>query len=542
MTDEPDTPATVGRRRWLSVLSASLSLGVAGCLGDGEDDGPSDDGTVDGDDSSGGPDDTDTEDDPGDTGDDSTDDTGGGDDSDDDTGGGNGSDDNGSDGGDESTQPDVPITLTDLRAAQVPITVSLGVDESAPIAVTVANDGDTAAEIPVTFAVLAGQDGVDESPNGSPGQSISTDDALASQTLTVTLDPGASERLTASGLTDGLEQGSYTVTAAAGDQQATLGLELFADSPVPITVYTQAVSEEYRADSGQVTVSANDQPVATASLDSQPVTVALPLEQIRQYAIEVENLDGGAWPDTQESIVVNSGADPSIEFVAGYELPDAVGFQFSSYRLMSREERIGFGLYSSEGDYQFSFTDSLTSTPNSPYLEPDGTPPEYSADLGAIAEQVGGTPVSHALQKRIPGDSAGYYYAGSREHWEPLSVESATERYRRVHNFGLSLASADTADELHREHERRDSVRDTPVDVYRVPEIGTSVFVDPETGHTLRAVRQSGGTYEIVDFFAHGDIEGIDWELLKERSIHETGENLEGEELERLPWEIHQGD
>jgi hypothetical protein len=560
MTDESDTSARVARRRWLGVLGASLSLGVAGCLGDsedsGEDDGSSDDGTADGD-TSDGSDDSDTDDGGDSSGDGSTDGTGGGDDgsgddsSDDDAGGGDGSGDDGSgdDGSDdegEPAQPDVPVTLTDLRAAQVPITVSLGIDDPAPIAVTVANDGDTAAEIPVQFAVVSGQDGVDDTADGTTGQSVPTDDALASQTLRVTLTPGASERLTASGLTDGLEQGSYTVAATAGDQQATLGLDLFADSPVPVTVYTQAAEEQYRVDSGQVTVRDDGEAVATASLDSQPVTVELPLARTTRYTVEVTNLDGGAWPNSSESVTVDSASDPSIDIVAGYEIPEVVGYRFSTYRQMGSEERIGFGLYSTESDYQFTWIDSLWG--RSPYLNPDDAPPEYGADLSALGDQLGAL-VSHAIDAVYSGrqDYETYFYLGPDKYWEPGYVDFATGRGRELHSFGTSLRVTDTADDLHREYEGRDSVRDTPVDVYRVPEIDTSVYVDPETGHALRAVRQplpgkEEDTYEIVDFFDHGGVEDIDWELLKARSVHETGTNSKGETLERLPWEIHQSD
>ena len=545
MTDEPDTPARVGRRRWLSALGASLSLGVAGCLGDGEDDGPGDDGAVDGDDSSGGPDDSDTEDDPGDTGDNSTDDTGGGDDSDDDTDGGNGSGDNGSDDGDESAQPDVPVALTDLRAAQVPITVSLGVDDPAPIAVTVANDGDTAAEIPVQFAVLSGQDGVNDTAGGSPGQSVPTDDALASQTLTVTLVPGASERLTASGLTDGLEQGSYTVTATAGDQQATLGLDLFADSPVPVTVYTQAAEEEYRADSGQVTVRDDGEAIATASLDSQPITVELPLARTTRYTVEVSDLDGGAWPDARESVTVDSASNPSIDVVAGYELNGALDLRFSQYLLMrQREEWIGFGLYSQSVSYHFSHIESLTSTAGGPYLSPDDAPPEYGADLSALADQLGATTVSHSLG--IGAGDANYYYSGAADHWEPAEPR-ATGRNIDAHAFGRTGPEyPDLRDDLHREYERRGSVRGIPVDVYRIPEVDGTVYVDPETGYTLRYVTHTVGdlpnSYRILDFFDHGEVQTVDWDLLKTRSVHETADSPEDEALEALPWELYQGE
>jgi len=560
---DPGTDSTaspLSRRHLLTAVGAGLSAAVAGCLGDdssdsddtgnttGSDDDPTggENGTNGDTDGTGGDNTTGSPDDG------SGDSSGGDDSSDDNNDTDSGDDDSSDDSSDDSDDSDDPaqsslsVTLTDLRAAQVPITVSLSVDESAPVAVTVANDGDTAAEIPVQFAVLAGQDNIDDTADGTTGQSVSTDDALASQTLTVTLVPGASERLTASGLTDGLESGSYTVTATAGDQQATLGLELFADSPVPLTVYTQAATEEYRADSGQVTVRDGDDPVATASLDSQPVTVELPLARTTRYTVEVSNLDGGAWPNSSESVTVDSASDPSIDVVAGYEISNVLGFRFSTYRLMGSEERIGFGLYSPESDYQFTWTDSLTG--GLPYLSPDDAPPEYGADLSALADQLGGTNVSHAIDATY-SDRQGaetYFYLGPDAYWEPGYVETGTDRYRIAHGFGYSLTASVAPDE-YREYEGRDSVRDTPVDVYRVPADNTSVYVDPETGHTLRAVRQplpgkGEETYEIVDFFGHGGVEDIDWELLKARSVHETGTNSKGETLERLPWEIHQSD
>ena len=537
MTDEPDTPAGVGRRRWLSALSASLSLGIAGCLGDGEDDGPGDNGTADGDNSSGGPDDSNPDEDGADgVGDGSTDGAGGGNGSDD--SGGNGSDDDG-----EPGQPDVPVALTNLRVAEVPITVDLSIDESAPVAVTVDNNGDTTADIPVTFAVLAGQDGVDDTADGSTGQSVPINDALASQTLTVTLVPGASERLTASGLADRLEQGSYTVTATAGDQQATLGLELFADSPVPVTVYTQAVDEEYRADSGQVTVRDDGEPVATASLDSQPVTVDLPLARTTRYTVEVSNLDGGAWPDAREPVTVDSASNPSIDVVAGYELNGALDLRFSEYILMPAEEWIGFGLYSQSVSYHFSYIESLTTTAGGPYLAPDDTPPEYGADLSALADQLGATNVSHSLGIGVgEGD---YYYSGAGDQWEP--ADGATGRNIKAHNFGVTGPKyPDFRDDLHREYARRGSVRGTPVDIYEIPEEGGTMYVDPETGYTLRYVTHTVGdlpnSYRILDFFDHGEVPTVDWDLLKRRSVHETGESPDGETLEALPWELHQGE
>ncbi|ERH10359.1 MAG: hypothetical protein J07HX64_02132 [halophilic archaeon J07HX64] len=213
MTDKSDTSARVGRRRWLSALGASLSVGVAGCLGDSEDPDAthesSDDSTTDGDtgdESSDEPDDSDTGGDSDSSGDGTgeTDDTSGNGGSDDDAGGG----DSGSEDDGEPAQSDVSVILTDLRAGQVPVTVDLGVDESAPVAVTVTNDADTVAEIPVTFAVVTGQDNIDDSPDGSTGQTVPTEDALATETLTVVLEGGTSERLTASGLTDSLESGA----------------------------------------------------------------------------------------------------------------------------------------------------------------------------------------------------------------------------------------------------------------------------------------------------------------------------------------------
>jgi len=553
MTDESDTSARVARRRWLSALGASLSLGVAGCLGDSEDsdedDGPSDDGTVDGDDSSGGPDDSDTGSGP-DGGGDGPDDTAGGDDgSGDDAGGGDGS----SDDGGEPAQPDVPVTLTDLRAAQVPITVSLGVDDPAPVAVTVTNNGDTTAEISVEFAVLAGQESVDDSPNGSVGQAVPTDDALVTQTLTVTLESGASERLTASGLTDGLDRGSYTVTATAGDQQATLRLNLFADSPVPVTVYTQAATEEYRAESGQVTIVDDGESVATASLDSQPVTVELPLARTTRYTVEVSNLDGGAWPDSRETVTVDSASDPSIEVVAGYEFSEPDSLRFSAYIYDEKgfvggpEESYMYGSYApynAERSTTIQYHLYWIEEPlrgRAPRVTVDGDPPEYGADLAAKANSIGAGPPSHSVAVNL----SEYFYRGPQKHWEVS--DNATDLYRRSHQLALLSLSYISVNGWSREWVGEDTVHGRPVDVYEVPALDATVYVDPETSYTRRVERTAFGeeypnSYEVAEFVAHDEHMRIDWEFIKAHSTGDTAdadESLSDKSLDAPPWEQH---
>jgi hypothetical protein len=72
------------------------------------------------------------------------------------------------------------------------------------------------------------------------------------------------------------------------------------------------------------------------------------------------------------------------------------------------------------------------------------------------------------------------------------------------------------------------------------------MYVDPETGYTLRYVTHTVGdlpnSYTILDFFDHGEVPTVDWELLKTRSVHETGASPDGETIEALPWELYQGE
>ena len=86
--------------------------------------------------------------------------------------------------------------------------------------------------------------------------------------------------------------------------------------------------------------------------------------------------------------------------------------------------------------------------------------------------------------------------------------------------------------------------RGREVDAYRRENMSFTAYIHPETAYALRFETTGfgvvSGTYKTVEYYDHTEVEGIDWELLKDRSVQYAGTNFDRETLETLPWDKHQ--
>jgi len=238
-----------------------------------------------------------------------------------------------------------------------------------------------------------------------------------------------------------------------------------------------------------------------------------------------------------------------VELVAGYPFQGTDAMRFSSYILEQREERryppheewIRYGTYGANGDYNSLYITGFIRE-GEEYLESDGTPPAYGSDLEDIStKQMIVPPAQSAIIDDTP-----FFYATTRNQWE--LPDGPSEDFRGTTHItaldGLGEVTNPTVDE--RAYLGNVEYRDRTVDIYQVDSgVGefrlpdANVFVDPATGHVLRIERdpilEEGRwteSYEVVEFFAHGEPETADIELMKSRSQPNTGPDLS-----ELPWE-----
>jgi len=541
MTDTHGTRGRVPRRRWLAVSGTLLGSAFAGCLGGGDNDDDSPDGET----QSG-------------AGDNAPDDSTGGQDSGANSGG--------------SPDASLPITLTgftvaDAAADVVPTVIA---ETEAPLAATLASDteitrpGTLAVEfIPVDDPRPWAGDTDRAPPEGTP---------VLTTTEEFNIEPDATQSVTVEGVTRQLADGAYVAVAriSAADTLAVAPLTVAGFAELAVDVYTRSPSGT-RAEAGELVLASG--PVPTRATDDEPpggppgddVTVYQTVDLAEQPAptlrvpltadtdtmvVTAREVDRGVYPPAHTEVSLNGATLPDVELVAGYPLQGTDAMRFSMYILERRpqptyppyKEWIRYGTYGANGDYNSLYiTGSIT--PDNRLIDSDGTPPAYESDLQKLREKQGLAPPAQSA--RI--DGTGFFYAGTRNRWEVL--EESPSGFRRETHIptldGVGSVTNPTVGE--REYLGSTNYRDHRVDVYRVNTdrtsnsflFNTDVFVDPATGHVLRIERDPMAeegrwteSYEVVEFFAHGEPATADLELMKARSKHNTGPNLS-----ELPWE-----
>jgi hypothetical protein len=538
MTDVHDADGRVSRRRWLAVSGTVLGGAFAGCLG-GDDDGP--------------------EDDTGNTGNQTGNNTGdqSGDDDDDQTGNEEGS---------------LPVTLTELTvgdatAEAVPTIIA---ETTAPL--TASLESNTEITRPATLAVEVfpvndptpwAEDTTRAPPDVEPVLTASEEfNAEAETTLSVPVE----------GLTSQLTDGAYVAVARvpAADTRAVATLQVAAFAELEVDVYTQTAASDNRVEAGELVLASGPVPTrATGGLDGavgetdEDVTIYRTVDLAERPAptlqvpltadtdtmvVTARNVNGGVYPPASTDVAIEGLTLPDVELVAGYPFQGTDAMRFSMYALAEREARryppheewIRYGTYGANGDYNSLYITGTTPEGDE-YLESDGTPPAYGSDLGELSTEQGLAWPSQSA--RI--DGTGFFYASTRNQWE--LIEGVPNFRRSTHITaldGLGAVTNPTVNE--REYLGSTDYRDRTVDVYGVStDVADSrhpdanVFVDPATGYVLRIerdpIREEGPlseSYEVVEFFAHGEPETADIELMKSWSKPNTGPDLS-----ELPWE-----
>jgi hypothetical protein len=314
-------------------------------------------------------------------------------------------------------------------------------------------------------------------------------------------------------------------------------------------VFLQSLEDGQPAQSGQLTITDAGTEVATATItdDGHP-TVELPLGDTPSYTAEVTNVNDGVLPDSTTTIDRSAIGGPTtdeatVDIVAGYPFDGDGRRRFTSYILdedggpVGQEtESIMYGSYGAPASYHVYYIKGTTNGIRA--LTVDDSPYEYGADLFALAEEHGTQTPAHSMWV----DGKYFFYPGTRERWEPADVAFNISLY----SHAISAHGLDDETGLDPEQQQyvgTDTVRGIDVDVYEIPPRDSTVYVDPETGYTIRYETTSIGddnpnSYEVTEFFAYNESDTVDWELIKARSEHATGQNLDGEELEQLPWEF----
>jgi hypothetical protein len=541
MTDPRGTGGGVPRRRWLAVSGTVLAGAFAGCLGGDSD---SDDGDNQ---SDGGPDSQ-----PGANDDPDTDNP--------DT------DNSDTDNPDTDDEP-LPATLTGLTVGDATDTVpNLVASTDAPLTVTL--DSETEITRPGTLVVdiLAVEetapwtgDSPRPPPEGTPVATVR--EAFNVQAAT-------SQSLTFEGLTDDLAGGPYVVVARVPEAEthAVAPLTVTATTEINAEVYTQTTAPENRPTAGELVLSTG--PVPTAATDDSEgddtegstvlavvdlaegatPTLSVPLGvDADTVVVTARNVDGGVYPPASAEVPLEGTDLPDVELVAGYEFQGTDAMRFTDYILWRNdpysvprfEEWIMYGTYGANGDYNCHYTRGSQREANR-LIDSDGTPPEYGADLGRIQSEQRLAPPEHSVTL----DGKGFYYPDNR--WE--ASDKYGTAYRRSTHIPV-LGSLDAVTEPtpgERKYVGTEQYRNRGVDIYRIntnvaeftlPD--SRVFVDPETGYILRIEQnpmaedgQGKESFEVAEFFDHGEPATADVELLKNRSKPKTHSNLD-----ELPWE-----
>jgi hypothetical protein len=545
MTDPLGTGGGVPRRRWLAVSGTVLAGAFAGCLGGDGDDSDTDDGT-------------DTQ--PG------ADDGSGPDDGTDPSGDEPPDDPNGADNGDDSNGEPLSATLTGLTIGDATDTVpDLAASTDAPVTATldsqteITRSGTLAVDI---FAVEDTTPWTGGSPRAPPE---TTPVATARQEFNV--QAATSQSLTVEGVTNDLAGGPYVAVARVPEAETHVVAPLTVTATAEITakVYTQTVAPESRPTAGELVLS--DGPVSTAATDdsaggsteqatvfatvdlaegSAP-TLSVPLGvDTDAVLVTARNVDEGVYPPATAEVPLEGTELSDVELVAGYEFQGTDAMRFTDYinwsvNQLESEEWIMYGTYGANGDYNCHYERGFINA-GEQLIDSDGTPPEYGVDLGATESAQGEGPAHHSALI----DDEAFFSPGYQ--WEAADGLDELTAYRRTTHVpvldGLGAVTEPTPEE--RKYVGTKQYRNRRVDIYRVDTDveefalpGSRVFVDPETGHILRIEQdpmgdtgQGNKSFEVAEFFRHGEPATADIELMQNRIKQKTGPNLD-----ELPWE-----
>lgn len=516
-------PEAVPRREWLVLAGGSLSAAIAGCLG-GDDDDNDDADTDDGERDSNG----DTDDEPAPqsevtvlgltVGGQSV--AGGDEDSTDDS-----ESDTGGTGDGSNTTPQIVV------------------DSNVPIRATVANEGDAEGSFQVEFQVSP-QDG-------------DTDEPAVTKFQRVSLAPGDQQRVTIDGVTGQLDGQDYDLVVRAGEATLTGSLTVAVTTEVEVLAYTEEVRIDKRAEEGLLTLydyaldGADRTQLTTAQLNGEPVTLQVPLDtNTPEFAIEVTDVEGGAFPSATKVVTIDSLDIDTIEIVAGYEFRAADTYRFSTYSRLSADlanhdkpqQWWTYGSYAGGFDYYYVQAKDTVYLESAWAMGLDGSPPEYGIDMDLIQERHGSTSGLYGV--RIDNEAYLYLNVSRQNYWvSDNEVALSTWDPHVVASSGDENGFLPTD---RRQFVQREQLNENTVDVFELYRLNDApedsepymkVYINPKTGYTVRAERfyseePSLGYYTISEYTAHDEIETVDYELLRERTPSRTGEGIE-----QLPWE-----
>jgi len=513
MTERGDKRRSMARRRWLVLAGSAVPMAFAGCLG-GDDD--------------------DDEDAPDDADDGPADDPA-----------------NGGDGA-----PDV--TLTGLTVGDTAHGQShpLAVGTEHPITVTLdsATDSDRTALIDIAVYALEGPEEVPEPGDDDAIEAVVTDrTAVATDSQRVTAAPDSQQTVTVEGLTPELAGGPYLVVATveAADTRVATPIDVQTTTTVDVDVYTVERDPENRPASGRLVLEADGRAMdpierEVANLGETPTpTVEVPLDvPVDEVQLVARDVDDSLYPPGSVAVPVERNPDP-VAIVAGYPFQGTDAMRYSYYLSFLKtdstfppyEEWVRYGQYGTNGDYNTYYSTGNKRRENLWSTSTDVDPPQTPDELETITDEQGLAGPRHSAG--ISDDA--FFYASVNEEWEPADEPSG---YRRSSDIiALDGLDAVTTPE-EREFLRREEYRGRTVDVYSISvefsgsvHPDSEVYIDPETGHALRVEREPMASdwedsREVTEFFDHGEPETADIELMKERSTHETSDELDG-----LPWE-----
>jgi hypothetical protein len=515
-------PEAVPRREWLVLAGGSLSAAIAGCLG-GDDDDNDDADTDDGEGDSNG----DTDDEPAPqsevtvlgltVGGQSV--AGGDEDSTDDS-----ESDTGGTGDGSNTTPQIVV------------------DSNVPIRATVANEGDAEGSFQVEFQVSP-QDG-------------DTDEPAVTKFQRVSLAPGDQQRVTIDGVTGQLDGQDYDLVVRAGEATLTGSLTVAVTTEVEVLAYTEEVRIDKRAEEGLLTLydyaldGADRTQLTTAQLNGEPVTLQVPLDtNTPEFAIEVTDVEGGAFPSATKVVTIDSLDIDTIEIVAGYEFRAADTYRFSTYSRLSADlanhdqpqQWWTYGSYAGGFDYYYVQAKDTVYLESAWAMGLNGSPPEYGIDMDLIQERHGSTSGLYGVS--IGQDGYLYLNVSRQDYW--VSDNNVALRTWIPHTLARGGDKGGYLAKMGRQFVGREQFRGNTVDVYELyhrddfpseSPPNRKVYVDSETGYTVRLEEYYSEEapieyYTISEYTAHDEIESIDFELLRKYTTSQTGEGLE-----ELPW------
>lgn len=492
-------------RRTLLASSAAGLAALAGCLGsdDDDDDGEPANGADDGDDGGNGADGGDS-DDP------------------------NGADDGGDDG-DEPPVPDGEASLSMLLVDGRDSFAELDEGTDVPVTVTLANEGEGEDSFDVTLSI---------------GESVE-------ETQTVDVEAGAETEVTFTGVTSGLAGGDHTVVVTTDGDQLSTDVTVLGDVELTLTVYTQGADEEYLVEAGELTVFAGSDVVATADLGESPTqTVTVPLAEADTFTVEVTNVDGGVFPNVEESVAMDGGPR-EVDIVAGYEFQGTTTFNFSTYVFeeshtdedgteWGNEEWVAYGTYAENRDYHSRYIVGSIGDISQRLVNLEDSPPPFEADLFEVGDELGASGPHHSV---LVG-AEGFFYPETRGRWE----EGGNPAFRLRDSHTPVRNGLDEITKLDPDKQQYAGTRvvhGEEADVYELDvEIGgtnyvdAKVAVDPETGYIVRwqserLNNEMTSSYEIVEFQDHNGPQELDWDRIRGY----TGTTTD-DDIDTLPWDV----